>query len=198
MLTPLVGGSRTVSVPVLARSLFARRWICLTRFWSRHSRPAGSLRTPVRRVKKARLPRREEVQALSPATIEVMRTSLSTRDATLLSVLAMPVFDRAKRSVCAGVTFGADHPDSALNLVWGGGRHENTPAPDRAAACAARRGSALLAHGRRSSGRQSTCLSQQGWIAMDPGGLPVVATPLIPSCDAGSRSRTCSAVRPAA
>ncbi|MBV9334348.1 MAG: site-specific integrase [Solirubrobacterales bacterium] len=43
---------------------------------------------PVRRVKKARLPRREEVQALSPASIETMRAALDVRDAALLSVLA--------------------------------------------------------------------------------------------------------------
>lgn len=43
---------------------------------------------PVRRVKKARLPRREEVQAFPPASIETMRTALGGRDATLLSVLA--------------------------------------------------------------------------------------------------------------
>jgi len=43
---------------------------------------------PMRRVKKARLPRREEVQALSPATVEAMRAALGLRDATMLSVLA--------------------------------------------------------------------------------------------------------------
>lgn len=43
---------------------------------------------PVRRVKKARLPRREEVRAISPATVEAMRAALGVRDATLLSVLA--------------------------------------------------------------------------------------------------------------
>ena len=58
---------------------------------------------PVRRVKKARLPRREEVRPLSPATIERMRTTLSARDATLLSVLAY-----------AGL-----RPGEALGLRWG-------------------------------------------------------------------------------
>lgn len=58
---------------------------------------------PVRRVKKARLPRREEVQALSPASIETMRTALGVRDATLLSVLAY-----------AGL-----RPGEALGLRWG-------------------------------------------------------------------------------
>jgi integrase len=58
---------------------------------------------PVRRVKKARLPRRDEVQALSPTTVEAMRTALSARDATLLSVLAY-----------AGLRSG-----EALGLRWG-------------------------------------------------------------------------------
>jgi integrase len=58
---------------------------------------------PVRRVKKARRPRREEVQALSPATIEAMRAGLGARDAALLSVLAY-----------AGL-----RPGEALGLRWG-------------------------------------------------------------------------------
>lgn len=58
---------------------------------------------PVRRVKKARLPRREEVQALSPSAIEAMRGALSARDATFLSVLAY-----------AGL-----RPGEALGLRWG-------------------------------------------------------------------------------
>jgi len=58
---------------------------------------------PVRRVRKARLPRREEVQALSPATVEAMRAALGARDATLLSVLAY-----------AGL-----RPGEALGLRWG-------------------------------------------------------------------------------
>jgi integrase len=58
---------------------------------------------PVRRVKKARLPRREEVQALSPATVEAMRAALGPRDAALLSVLAY-----------AGL-----RPGEALGLRWG-------------------------------------------------------------------------------
>jgi integrase len=57
----------------------------------------------VRRVKKARLPRREEVQALSPAAIEAMRAALGARDAALLSVLAY-----------AGL-----RPGEALGLRWG-------------------------------------------------------------------------------
>jgi integrase len=58
---------------------------------------------PVRRVKKARLPRREDVQALSPSSIEAMRKTLSVRDATFLSVLAY-----------AGL-----RPGEALGLRWG-------------------------------------------------------------------------------
>jgi integrase len=64
----------------------------------------GQLQTnPVRRVKKARRPRREEVRPLAPATIEAMRASLNTRDATLISVLAY-----------AGL-----RPGEALGLRWG-------------------------------------------------------------------------------
>jgi integrase len=58
---------------------------------------------PVRRVKKARLPRREEVHALSPTSIETMRAALGARDAALLSVLAY-----------AGL-----RPGEALGLRWG-------------------------------------------------------------------------------
>jgi integrase len=57
---------------------------------------------PVRRLKRARLPRREEGQALSPATIEAMRGRLDPRDATLISVLAY-----------AGL-----RPGEALGLRW--------------------------------------------------------------------------------
>lgn len=58
---------------------------------------------PARRVKKARSPRREEVQPLSPGTIEAMREALDARDATLISVLAY-----------AGL-----RPGEALGLRWG-------------------------------------------------------------------------------
>jgi integrase len=58
---------------------------------------------PVRRVKKARLPRREEVHAIPPASIETMRTALGVRDAALLSVLA----------------YGGLRPGEALGLRWG-------------------------------------------------------------------------------
>jgi hypothetical protein len=40
---------------------------------------------PVRRVRKARPPRRDEVQPLSPGMIEEMRTALGARDVTLIS-----------------------------------------------------------------------------------------------------------------
>ncbi len=65
---------------------------------------AGHLsENPTRRVKKARRPRREEVQALSPTTVEAMRAGLGTRDRTLISVLAY-----------AGL-----RPGEALGLRWG-------------------------------------------------------------------------------
>jgi integrase len=57
---------------------------------------------PVRRVKKARRPRREEVQALSPNTVEAMRLAPGAPDATLISVLAY-----------AGL-----RPGEALGLRW--------------------------------------------------------------------------------
>jgi integrase len=49
------------------------------------------------------MPRRDEVQALSPATVEAMRAALGVRDAALLSVLAY-----------AGL-----RPGEALGLRWG-------------------------------------------------------------------------------
>ena len=56
---------------------------------------------PVRRVKKARAPRREEVQPLSPATIEAMRAALGAQDATLISRWRRPC-GQTKRSHFAG------------------------------------------------------------------------------------------------
>ena len=63
---------------------------------------------PARRVKKARPPRREEVQPLPPTTIEAMRAALDARDATLISVLAY-----------AGL-----RPGEALGLRWGDVREQ--------------------------------------------------------------------------
>jgi integrase len=63
---------------------------------------------PVRRVKKARAPRREEVQPLSPGRVEAMHAALGARDATLISVLAY-----------AGL-----RPGEALGLRWGDVREQ--------------------------------------------------------------------------
>lgn len=69
-----------------------------------HAFTGGRLsENPARRVKKARCPWREEVQALPPAKIEAMRAALGARDATLISVLAY-----------AGL-----RPGEALGLRWG-------------------------------------------------------------------------------
>ena len=57
---------------------------------------------PARAVRKASLPRRQEVRPLAPATIERMRTTSSPCDATLISVLAY-----------AGL-----RPGEALALQW--------------------------------------------------------------------------------
>lgn len=68
-----------------------------------HAFIAGRIaENPARRVKKARLPRRDEVQALSPATIEAMRSAVGDRDAALIAVLAY-----------AGL-----RPGEALGLRW--------------------------------------------------------------------------------
>jgi integrase len=63
---------------------------------------------PARRVKKARSPRREEVQPLAPGTIEAMRVAVDARDATLISILAY-----------AGL-----RPGEALGLRWGDVREQ--------------------------------------------------------------------------
>jgi integrase len=69
-----------------------------------HAFTAGRLpENPARRVRKARRPRRQEVQALSPARVEAIREALDVRDATLISVLAY-----------AGL-----RPGEALGLRWG-------------------------------------------------------------------------------
>jgi hypothetical protein len=107
---------------------------------------------PVRRVKKARLPRREEVRALSPATIEAMRAALGTRDAALLSVLA---YAGLRPGEALGLRWGDVRERTVLiqrSISLGDERHEDAPASDRPAACTSRCGSALLADGRGSSG----------------------------------------------
>lgn len=58
---------------------------------------------PVRRVRKARLPRREEIQPLAPITVERLRGASEVRDAALYSVMAY-----------AGL-----RPGEALGLRWG-------------------------------------------------------------------------------
>ncbi|MGH2952571.1 MAG: tyrosine-type recombinase/integrase [Solirubrobacterales bacterium] len=63
---------------------------------------------PTRFVRKARRPRREEIRALAPASIEAMRASLGPRDATLISVLAY-----------AGL-----RPGETLALRWGDVRRQ--------------------------------------------------------------------------
>jgi integrase len=59
-------------------------------------------RNPVRMVRKAARPPKQEVRPLPPATIEAMRAACSLRDATLISVLAY-----------AGL-----RPQEALDLRW--------------------------------------------------------------------------------
>lgn len=153
---------------------------------------------PVRRVKKARLPRRDEVQALSPASIETMRASLGARDAALLSVLAY-----------AGL-----RPGEALGLRWGDVR-ERTILIQRSislgeeadtktrqhrtvrllAPLAADLRSWRMAAGRPDDdqlvfpgkdGQPWTQAAYQSWRRR------------IPSCDAGSRAQTRAAIRPEA
>ena len=109
---------------------------------------------PVRRVKKARSPRREEVKPLSPGTIEAMRAALGARDATLISVLAY-----------AGL-----RPGEALGLRWGDVReqtllvqraislgrrvrHQDAATSHRPPTGAPCRGPAVVAHGGRAPRR---------------------------------------------
>ena len=70
---------------------------------------------PARRVKKARSPRREEVQPLSARTIDAMRVALDGRDATLISILAY-----------AGL-----RPGEALGLRWGDVREQTCLSSER-------------------------------------------------------------------
>ncbi|MGH2875926.1 MAG: tyrosine-type recombinase/integrase, partial [Solirubrobacteraceae bacterium] len=63
----------------------------------------GAVAKPVAGSRRRGDPRREEVRALAPATIEAMRGAVDVRDATLISVLAY-----------AGL-----RPGEALGLRWG-------------------------------------------------------------------------------
>jgi hypothetical protein len=157
---------------------------------------------PVRRVKRARLPRREEVQALLSATIETMRAALGARDAALLSVLAYaglrPGEALVSTRAALGRYSGADHPDSTIDLARRGSRHKDAAAPDCATPRIPRRGSARLEGGGASSGRRSARLPRQEWSAVDAGGVLILAPAVVPSSDAGSRARTRAAIRPEA
>ncbi len=84
---------------------------------------------PARRVRKARLPRREEVRPLAPVTIEAMRATADLRDAALFSVLAY-----------AGL-----RPGEALALRWGDIR-EKTILIERALSLGAEEDTKTTAH----------------------------------------------------
>jgi len=84
---------------------------------------------PARRVRKARLPRRAEVQPLAPRTIEALRAASDQRDATLISVLAY-----------AGL-----RPGEALALRWGDIR-EQTILVERALSLGAEEDTKTTAH----------------------------------------------------
>jgi integrase len=84
---------------------------------------------PARRVRKARLPRRQEVRPLPPATIEALRAAADQRDATLISVLAY-----------AGL-----RPGEALALRWCDIR-ENTILVERALSLGAEEDTKTTAH----------------------------------------------------
>ena len=81
---------------------------------------------PARRVKKARSPRREEVQPLSPGTIEAMREALDARDATLISVLAYAGL-RPGEALGLGGETSASRPCSSS----GRSRSARSPTPRR-------------------------------------------------------------------
>jgi hypothetical protein len=74
-----------------------------------HAFVAGRIsENPARRVRKARLPHREEVQALPPARVEAMRATLGARNASCSQCSRMPVCGLARLSVFAGLTFGSE------------------------------------------------------------------------------------------
>jgi hypothetical protein len=114
-----------------------------------HAFVAGRLaENPVRRVKKARRPRREEVQAPSPRTVEAMRGALGARDATLVSVLA---YAGLRPGEALGLRWGDIREHTLLiqrgDLSGGGGRHEDSTAPHRPIAGPSRCGPSVLANG---------------------------------------------------
>lgn len=69
---------------------FAMRWICLGRSWSAHVWTGDSRRIPL--GAQGRRGDRGEMRCtpFRPATIEAMRSALGPRNATLISVLALP------------------------------------------------------------------------------------------------------------
>lgn len=130
---------------------------------------------PVRRVKKATRPRREEVQPLSPARIEAMRAAASARDAALISILAY-----------AGV-----RPGEALGLRWGdirertiliqrsvslGEEADTKTRQHRTVRLLAPLAADLRSWRRRSSGRSPARVPRPARPAVDAGGVPVVAS----------------------
>lgn len=90
---------------------------------------------PVRLVRRAPRPQREEVQPLAPATVETMRSAASPRDAMLLSVLAYaglrPSEALALRPERRART---DVARSAGALAGRGRRHQDASAPHGAPA----------------------------------------------------------------
>ena len=84
---------------------------------------------PVRRVRKARLPRRDEIQPLAPSVVERLRAACGQRDAALLSVMAY-----------AGL-----RPGEALGLRWADVR-ENTVLVQRSIALGAEGDTKTSAH----------------------------------------------------
>ena len=161
-----------------------------------HALVSGRLSAnPVRRVRKARSPRREEVQPLSPAKIEAMRGALGARDATLISALAY-----------AGL-----RPGEALALRWGDVR-EHTLLIQRAISLGEESDTKTRQHRtvrmlaslaadlrlwRMAAGRPDDSELVSPAKKANPGrsGLPVVAPACVQSGDAGGRRGTCASVR---
>ena len=142
---------------------------------------------PARRVKKARSPRREEVQPLSPGTIEAMREALDARDATLISVLAYAGLRPGEAGSEVGRRPRADPAHPAGDLARRGVGHQDAAAPDRPAIGAARCGSAVLANGCWSTRRLRARVPWKGGSAVDAGRLSVVASAGVQAGDGGCR-----------